>query len=78
MMTTKQGENIMNTFYTWNTKKNTSGSFLYIIKKVTSTEEIQEDGTYTIDTIEKTGTCKTRATAKRKAIQWIKYFRATK
>ena len=68
----------MTTFYTWNTKKNQNGTFSFVVKKVISTNEIQEDGTYTIDTREKTGACKTRAMAKRKAIQWVKYFRATK
>lgn len=66
----------MTTFYTWNTKKNKNGTFSYIVKKVTSTNEMQQDGTYTIDTIEKTGACKTRATAKSKGIQWVKYFRS--
>ncbi len=64
------------TFYTWNTKKNQNNTYSYIVKKIIPTDEIQEDGTYTITTIEKIGACKTRAKAKTKAIQWKRYLSA--
>ncbi len=75
MMQTNKGDNIM-TIYTWNTKKNQNNTYSYIVKKVISTDEIQEDGTYTITTIEKIGACKTRAKAKTKGIQWARYFKS--
>ena len=75
MMKTNKGDNIM-TIYTWNTKKNQNNTYSYIVKKVIPTDEIQEDGTYSITTIEKIGACKTRAKAKRKGIQWARYFKS--
>jgi len=62
---------------TWNTKKNTNGTFSYIVKKVIGTQEMQANGNYAITTVLKTGTVKTRAQAKSKAIQWCKYLKST-
>ena len=62
---------------TWNTKKNTNGTYSFIVKQVISTSQIQQNGDYAITTVLKTGACKTRAQAKGKAIKWVKYFKAT-
>ena len=77
MTTKQQGDNIMNQYFTWNTKKNADSTYSYIVKKVVGTKDLQENGNYAITTIEKTGTCKTRAMAKGKAIKWVQYFKAT-
>lgn len=66
----------MNQIFTWNTKKNADNTYSYIVKKVVGTKDRQENGDYAIATIEKTGTCKTRAIAKGKAIKWVQYFKA--
>lgn len=64
----------MTTYFTWNTKKNQNNTFSYVVKKVTSTNEMQENGHYAITIIVKEGVCKTRARAKRKGIQWTRYL----
>jgi len=74
MMNKTKGDYIM-TYFTWNTKKNQNNTYSYIVKKVVSTNEIQEDGSYAITTIEKIGACKSRAKAKSKGIQWARYFK---
>lgn len=66
----------MNQVFTWNTKKNANNTYSYIVKKVVGTKDRQENGDYAITTIEKAGTCKTRAIAKSKAIKWVRYFKA--
>ncbi len=64
----------MATYFTWNTKKNENNTFSYIVEKVTPTSEMNENGHYAITIVVKQGVCKTRARAKRKAIQWKRYL----
>lgn len=61
---------------TWNTKKKTAKAYQFIVKEIIATDEPQPNGEFTITNVLKTGTCKTRAQAKIKGIQWSRRLRA--
>ena len=66
-----------NTFFSWRTNKNTDGTFSFVITKNVSQTEQLPNGRYCTTEIVKTEAgFKTRARAKGRGIQWVRYFKA--
>ena len=61
-------------FYTWFTQKTNDGFKFTVSMNVPSNTQY-EDGTYCKTVLLKTGTCSSRAIAKNKAQQWVRWFK---
>jgi hypothetical protein len=61
--------------YTWSTKKNEDGTFTGIVEKLLHLDQ-PINGYYVLTAIEKRIKTKTRATAKSKAIEWVRYYKS--
>ena len=67
----------MDIYFSWNTKKNENGTFSFTVVKNTTQHEALSGGSYCKTEIAKTGGgFKTRAQAKGRAAQWLRYFRS--